>query len=481
MKIENLEKGMVIKNYKELCKMLEIKTTTGEAKQNQLKELAELVEYHKDGNKFVIDNIEKLSDFVHIHDNNNNNIYYRVNGQHPTTFKENDKDKDKDKMTRSELEELEWNTILSNIYNLYDGRTYTYPQICKALEVEKKTGNGKKAQLKQIERLIALERKKGAKFMVIRHYSVAFPKEDNRMDKVSRRTFGNMLLYGLMVEYFGIDGIDEEYEVIEGEGINRDIKDIVVTRNKLYEHMDMVNPNYKKYKRNHKALAEETKTHKIIIDDLYLKTELQLKGYVSKALSDLKDRRIIVDYNDCTKIVLKNGDKRLATDKETTRIAEAEKMVLKDMNIESIYQVMKQNRNEEFYKRVTDKLTKLSKDKEEFKEFENIKMYYKAINIRTTEFLLHCGYSELVEDVIKSMAEANDLVLEDIVKHYNKDDCKYANRLIEEVNKKIRFGRLREEDFFQELYVLNKAVIESNNFRYTPRRKEAEKYLINKD
>lgn len=135
MKIENLEKGMVIKNYKELCKMLEIKTTTGEAKQNQLKELAELVEYHKDGNKFVIDNIEKLSDFVHIHDNNNNNIYYRVNGQHPTTFKENDKDKDKDKMTRSELEELEWNTILSNIYNLYDGRTYTYPQICKALEV----------------------------------------------------------------------------------------------------------------------------------------------------------------------------------------------------------------------------------------------------------------------------------------------------------------------------------------------------------
>lgn len=89
--------------------------------------------------------------------------------------------------------------------------------------------------------------------------------------------------------------------------------------------------------------------------------------------------------------------------------------------------------------------------------------------------------SELVEDVIKSMAEANDLVLKDIVKHYNKDDCKYANRLIEEVNKKIRFGRLREEDFFQELYVLNKAVIESNNFRYTPRRKEAEKYLINKD
>lgn len=189
MKIENLEKGMVIKNYKELCKMLEIKTTTGEAKQNQLKELAELVEYHKDGNKFVIDNIEKLSDVGYL-DDNNNNIYYSANSQNTTTFKK------KDEMTRGELEELEWNTILSNIHNLYDGRTYTYPQICKALEIERKTGDSKKAQLKQIERLIALERKKGAKFMVIQHYSVAFPKEDNRMDKVSRRTFGNMLLYG---------------------------------------------------------------------------------------------------------------------------------------------------------------------------------------------------------------------------------------------------------------------------------------------
>ena len=59
MNIENIKKGMVIKNYKELCKLISIKPTTGEAKQNQLNKLAELVEYHKEGNKIIIDNIKR--------------------------------------------------------------------------------------------------------------------------------------------------------------------------------------------------------------------------------------------------------------------------------------------------------------------------------------------------------------------------------------------------------------------------------------
>lgn len=55
MKVENLKEGQVIKNYKKLCDVLEIKTKTGGAKINQLKELEQYVSYHKDGNKFVID------------------------------------------------------------------------------------------------------------------------------------------------------------------------------------------------------------------------------------------------------------------------------------------------------------------------------------------------------------------------------------------------------------------------------------------
>ena len=53
MNISNLKIGMVIKNYKELCKVLEIEVKEGNSKKAQLKELEEVVTYHKKGNKFV--------------------------------------------------------------------------------------------------------------------------------------------------------------------------------------------------------------------------------------------------------------------------------------------------------------------------------------------------------------------------------------------------------------------------------------------
>jgi len=51
---------MVIKNYKELCKLLETKVKTGGAKQTQLDKLRCFCNYHKDGNKFIIDEILEL-------------------------------------------------------------------------------------------------------------------------------------------------------------------------------------------------------------------------------------------------------------------------------------------------------------------------------------------------------------------------------------------------------------------------------------
>lgn len=58
MKIENLTEGMVIKNYKELCSVLEMRFYTGgNAKASQIKELERYCEFHKEGNKIIIDEI----------------------------------------------------------------------------------------------------------------------------------------------------------------------------------------------------------------------------------------------------------------------------------------------------------------------------------------------------------------------------------------------------------------------------------------
>ncbi len=57
MKIENLTQGQVLKNYKELCSALEVKEKGGDSKKAQIDELERHVNYHREGNKFVIDEI----------------------------------------------------------------------------------------------------------------------------------------------------------------------------------------------------------------------------------------------------------------------------------------------------------------------------------------------------------------------------------------------------------------------------------------
>ncbi len=57
MNLNNIEECMIIKNYKELCKLLEIPIKTGNTKIKQEKELSEYIEYHKEGHKFIIDKI----------------------------------------------------------------------------------------------------------------------------------------------------------------------------------------------------------------------------------------------------------------------------------------------------------------------------------------------------------------------------------------------------------------------------------------
>lgn len=55
MDISKLKKGMIFKNYKELCSFLEEIPKGGDSKKAQLKEWAKYFEFHKEGNSFIID------------------------------------------------------------------------------------------------------------------------------------------------------------------------------------------------------------------------------------------------------------------------------------------------------------------------------------------------------------------------------------------------------------------------------------------
>lgn len=59
MKIENLHEGQVFKNYREFCKVVDVKRTGGQSKIAQFKELSTYCNYHKEGYKIIIDEIFK--------------------------------------------------------------------------------------------------------------------------------------------------------------------------------------------------------------------------------------------------------------------------------------------------------------------------------------------------------------------------------------------------------------------------------------
>lgn len=60
MNISNLKEGMIVKNYKELCALLDEKPKGGKGKVYQLKEFERYFSYEKEGHKFVITSIYEI-------------------------------------------------------------------------------------------------------------------------------------------------------------------------------------------------------------------------------------------------------------------------------------------------------------------------------------------------------------------------------------------------------------------------------------
>lgn len=60
MEISKITKGQVFKNYKELCSFINEPVKNGKAKRLQMQELERYISYHKEGNKIVVDEVDKV-------------------------------------------------------------------------------------------------------------------------------------------------------------------------------------------------------------------------------------------------------------------------------------------------------------------------------------------------------------------------------------------------------------------------------------
>lgn len=76
MNLSNLQEGQVINSYKALCDFINVKVTTGEAKQKQIEEFGRYVKYRKNGNKFIIEEIISQPDAIM--QSKSNSVYLKL-------------------------------------------------------------------------------------------------------------------------------------------------------------------------------------------------------------------------------------------------------------------------------------------------------------------------------------------------------------------------------------------------------------------
>lgn len=73
MNLDNIYEGQVIKNYKELCKLLDIPEVAGRTKQRQRKWLQNYLKYYKEGYKIIIEEINREEEIIPMEDNRGKN------------------------------------------------------------------------------------------------------------------------------------------------------------------------------------------------------------------------------------------------------------------------------------------------------------------------------------------------------------------------------------------------------------------------
>lgn len=386
MKIENLEIGMKIK-YKKLCELLGIEPKEGNSRKKQFKEIDKLIEYHKEGQLFVIDKIFRT---IEPPNNDifkyNNNIYTEFGGENRT---ENIEQKHSFWHTPNYNN---WNILFSD---LSIGESYdTIKEICEEVNIPYDNIHPSRS-LELIQQLYKIE-KEDNKYIIKEKYLVPLEKVDFRVDKQTAWTMGNVLL-SLMYNNAREGSIYTFFSY-----------------GQLYKYAQMYNEDYEKYKFNRKKLAVELGDMEIrVINDFYNVTSSVFKTNVKKGLKNLDSRCLAFATEGiaiCEMVYNKEKERyeeihRLANDYEISVILEHEKKALRYFGFSTKRTIWEQHMFIEFYNKVCEGI---QNEGEIYKEcnFANMKYYYKCVK------LIHCYentkidyYEELEKKIIKEAKE----------------------------------------------------------------------------
>lgn len=288
-----------------------------------------------------------------------------------------------------------------NISNVKVGDTYkNYKELCIVLGEKTKTGNAKKAQLKEWERFFKYE-KEGNKFIITHVYDIPLPENNNKTKYIP--TIEKLILD--KVVQFGNKG------------------KVFISKSQLMQELKMINENYTFAKYKQLRLAKHMNISLEEVEEFYMTSDDLLKRNIEAALNSLRNQSLIFWTNAMTlcfiethaetnvknKIKATKEEKtneynentvsfsaikpvsyqtfRKATKEEIELILQVEKEILDKYNCKSISEIFKKGLKNKFYKEV----------KEILFDTANIYYYFNSYEIIANEKYIYSKWEELQE------------------------------------------------------------------------------------
>jgi hypothetical protein len=319
-----------------------------------------------------------------------------------------------------------------------------YKQLCELIEEETKSGKSKKAQLKEIERHIKLE-KQGHAFTIKEVYASPQPKQNHK------------IIYNDYIQKLILDLLAQNLQESNDGGV------MYLTTKTFLETICLINDNYS-FCRNY--LAETTEFLDVehsSIYEFYLSSYSSLKKALESGLKQLRSKALVmwdtVLIVDTTEPFTEQKEHRVATQYEKKQILKAEKQVLKEMGYTNTNSVLLTNQWQKYVREVTKLL----------QEHTDINYYYKAYEVVFTNEVLveqeELAFLLAEEERRLNKNELNQKVID-----------RLHNKAVNKINKaqkeaKVRFGkppasRLEKlkiaEDFMKDINKITEALIKIN-------------------
>lgn len=247
--------------------------------------------------------------------------------------------------------------------NISEGQVIkNYKTLCAELEVNPKTGKSKQLQLEDYKRYFEYS-KRGHSFIIEKIHDKPIQKEDHK-----NNIFGHLMQL-LILDYL----------------ISTKRRTVIITRNRLLIHIQMINPNYTYCSIRVPELSRYTKIDKKIIYDFFNNSGGSFKSSFETALNNLRKKSLIM-YEKVMCVCLHDGKHRQATEDEKEEILQIETELVEEMGFSDISKVRISSKWNQF----KDKMKRRLKD-------TDYNFYYSAYKITVNQKYIEDKCNSLLE------------------------------------------------------------------------------------